>query len=32
MHAVDERVPTEDIAALSRLYRRLIDGYFLAFG
>ena len=32
MHAVDERVATEDIGALSRVYRRLIDAYFAAFG
>jgi len=32
MHAVDERVATEDIQALTRVYRRIIDGYFDAFG
>ena len=32
MHAVDECVPVEDVHALTRLYRRLIDGYFAAFG
>jgi succinyl-diaminopimelate desuccinylase len=28
MHQVDERVPVEDITALSRVYRRIIEGYF----
>jgi succinyl-diaminopimelate desuccinylase len=32
MHAVDERVPVADIEALTRVYARLIDGYFAAFG
>ena len=32
MHAVDEQVALEDIAALTRVYRRLIDGYFATFG
>ncbi len=31
MHAVDERVAVDDIRALTRIYRRLIDGYFAAF-
>jgi len=28
MHQVDERVPLEDVRALSRVYRRIITGYF----
>jgi succinyl-diaminopimelate desuccinylase len=31
MHAVDERVDTADILALTQIYRRLIDGYATAF-
>ncbi|MDB5439054.1 MAG: succinyl-diaminopimelate desuccinylase [Caulobacteraceae bacterium] len=28
MHAVDERAPVEEIRALSRIYRRVIEGFF----
>jgi succinyl-diaminopimelate desuccinylase len=31
MHAVDECVPVADIQALTAVYRRLIDSYFVAF-
>ncbi len=31
MHAVDERVPTADILALTRVYSRLIESYFREF-
>ncbi len=32
MHQVDERVPMGEISALARVYERLIDDYFAAFG
>jgi succinyl-diaminopimelate desuccinylase len=32
MHAVDECVAVADVQALTAIYRRLIDGYFAAFG
>jgi len=32
MHAVDERVPVEDIETLSRVYERALELYFPAFG
>ena len=28
MHQVDERVPVEEVRALSRVYGRIIAGYF----
>jgi len=28
MHQVDERAPVEDVRALSRVYRRILEGYF----
>ncbi|MFN0262308.1 succinyl-diaminopimelate desuccinylase [Tepidamorphus sp. 3E244] len=32
MHQVDERVPTADLQALTRIYERFIGGYFATFG
>ena len=32
MHQVDERAPVAEIEALSLIYERLIEGYFVAFG
>ena len=32
MHAVDERTPVKEITALTRVYQRLIERYFEAFG
>ncbi len=32
MHKVDERAPVAEIRALTKIYRRIIDDYFAAFG
>ena len=32
MHAVDERVPVDDILGLTQVYQQVIEGYFAAFG
>ncbi len=32
MHGVDEHAPEQDLRGLARLYRRLIDDYFVRFG
>jgi succinyl-diaminopimelate desuccinylase len=32
IHQIDEHVPVEDLEALTRIYRRLLDSYFERFG